>query len=866
MEEQSFHEKEGLTDSSNVSRLSESRPKFKPVLVKKLLADVSDDDSDDQIPNSDNSDEDCDDFDSFQPLPDESSNEVNSKTLLSNTNIKINIATQNEGVSAVDGTTISVKYDNNKVIENIDLELKQKSILNSYRNDSLQKNEYSNKKTDEEKLCLDKLTKHKSGKNLTDQDSLHQLQWQSKCTGILNKRKSLPVKGQSESNIKLKSYSPDIKSSFYVTNQVNDVKDKSMQYFESFNDIKDNEYFSTSQNKSHIINKENDDKALASSIMQTDQGNNVISNNSNSISNTTISVIDTPMKQPHSSVRPNPCHSHRNIFQTPQNKIGNDYAKNPIQTPATIFSLWSQQHMTQTPMQNKASVTRETVQTPVTNISGQSQSIRHETPRYFSDGKSVRRPLAETVYSGSVHGPQLPKLQEVPNESHSNLTVTKDNVNLVTSECASEMKPLYSSCNLSHASNESKENWNPNMHDAAKGDKHSLNSHIDNKSHVEYHNNAYHKNMQASRSAENYENYQARENKSVHPQSEQISTIQCSVSQKPNVWNTRQNKMITVIDQQYLVLGVIGQGMSCEVVRAQNLSTSELRAIKCVNLSKMDKDSAQGCLQEICMLEKLKAPCIVHMYDFEIKQPWVHVVMEIGDTDLSRLLKSMLHEKKQLPLSMILYYWTEMLTAVKHIHDNGVIHSDLKPANFLLVRGRLKLIDFGIASNINSDMTSVVKNCPIGTINYISPEALMDINAGVNDSPNHNVKFKISYKSDVWSLGCILYGLVYGVTPFNHIRQQWAKISAITDPKHKINFPLRTGSEPVPSILIDVMRKCLQRNPKVRPTVADLLKIPYLQTNIGPSIPDIPSNILIKIKHALSEDEWQQLTEVSTAK
>lgn len=45
--------------------------------------------------------------------------------------------------------------------------------------------------------------------------------------------------------------------------------------------------------------------------------------------------------------------------------------------------------------------------------------------------------------------------------------------------------------------------------------------------------------------------------------------------------------------------------------------------------------------------------------------------MEIGDTDLSRLLKSMMAEKKKLPLTMILYYWTEMLTAVKHIHENG---------------------------------------------------------------------------------------------------------------------------------------------------------------------------------------------------
>lgn len=72
-----------------------------------------------------------------------------------------------------------------------------------------------------------------------------------------------------------------------------------------------------------------------------------------------------------------------------------------------------------------------------------------------------------------------------------------------------------------------------------------------------------------------------------------------------------------------------------------------------------------------------------------------------------------------------------------------MIHSDLKPANFLIVSGRLKLIDFGIASNINADMTSVIKNCPIGTLNYISPEALMDVNAGNNDSPNHNVKYKV---------------------------------------------------------------------------------------------------------------------------
>lgn len=77
----------------------------------------------------------------------------------------------------------------------------------------------------------------------------------------------------------------------------------------------------------------------------------------------------------------------------------------------------------------------------------------------------------------------------------------------------------------------------------------------------------------------------------------------------------RQSKTLLVKDREYSILGSLGRGMSGEVLRVQDVSSGELRAIKCVNLSKMDKDSAQGCLDEILMLRKLQAPCIVTMFD-----------------------------------------------------------------------------------------------------------------------------------------------------------------------------------------------------------------------------------------------------------
>jgi serine/threonine-protein kinase TTK/MPS1 len=126
------------------------------------------------------------------------------------------------------------------------------------------------------------------------------------------------------------------------------------------------------------------------------------------------------------------------------------------------------------------------------------------------------------------------------------------------------------------------------------------------------------------------------------------------------------------------------------------------------------------------------------------------------------------------------------------VHEQRIVHSDLKPANFLLVEGQLKLIDFGIAKAISGDTTSIAREsqvrlcvvegrrvlglccarplpctqlpcrgvpcAQVGTLNYMSPEAILGGSTNILGGP----AMKVGRPSDVWSLGCILFQMVAG--------------------------------------------------------------------------------------------------------
>uniref|UniRef100_UPI00398EF1D3 dual specificity protein kinase Ttk isoform X2 n=1 Tax=Pristiophorus japonicus TaxID=55135 RepID=UPI00398EF1D3 len=167
------------------------------------------------------------------------------------------------------------------------------------------------------------------------------------------------------------------------------------------------------------------------------------------------------------------------------------------------------------------------------------------------------------------------------------------------------------------------------------------------------------------------------------------------------------NENIVVKERVYSIIKLLGTGGSSKVFQVLD-QKKQLYAVKQVNLQEADNQAIAGYKDEIEYLKRLQqhSDKIIKLFDYEITENYIYMVMECGNIDLNTLLR---RKKVINPLERKLY-WENMLEAVHTIHQHGIIHSDLKPANFLMVEGMMKLIDFGIANEIQPDVTSISKD------------------------------------------------------------------------------------------------------------------------------------------------------------
>ncbi|XP_017267310.1 serine/threonine-protein kinase Nek2 isoform X2 [Kryptolebias marmoratus] len=217
--------------------------------------------------------------------------------------------------------------------------------------------------------------------------------------------------------------------------------------------------------------------------------------------------------------------------------------------------------------------------------------------------------------------------------------------------------------------------------------------------------------------------------------------------------------------EDYEVLFTIGSGSYGRCQKIRRKSDGKVLVWKELDYGNMAESEKQMLVSEVNLLRELKHPNIVRYYDRIVDRAnaTLYIVMEYCEGgDLSSLIHRCIKERRYLEERLVLRVMAQLASALKECHgrsDGGatVLHRDLKPANiFLDARQNVKLGDFGLARILNHD-TSFAKTF-VGTPYYMSPEQIN--------------RMSYNEKSDIWSLGCLLYELCALSPPFTAYNQK----------------------------------------------------------------------------------------------
>ena len=263
------------------------------------------------------------------------------------------------------------------------------------------------------------------------------------------------------------------------------------------------------------------------------------------------------------------------------------------------------------------------------------------------------------------------------------------------------------------------------------------------------------------------------------------------------------------MNKKYKICKLIGKGNYGKAYLVKNLEDNNLYVNKIIDMSQFTKDQLESALHEAEILKSLQHPNIIRCIDFFVDNKKLCLVTEYADLgDLSKIIKYQIISGYFFCEEIILNWFTQLCFAIKYIHSKNIIHRDLKLSNiFLTSKGNIKLGDFGIAKILTSkdDLAKTL----VGTPYYLSPELCL--------------KKPYNYKSDIWSLGCILYEMMYLKHAFEADSIGELVVNIL---EGNFNMNINAGfSEGV----VDLVKNILVIDANKRPSVDDILKNKILE-------------------------------------
>ncbi|KAF8657614.1 hypothetical protein HU200_059761 [Digitaria exilis] len=258
---------------------------------------------------------------------------------------------------------------------------------------------------------------------------------------------------------------------------------------------------------------------------------------------------------------------------------------------------------------------------------------------------------------------------------------------------------------------------------------------------------------------------------------------------------------------------LIGAGAFGQVYLGMNLDSGELLAVKqvLIGTSNATREKAQAHIreleEEVKLLKNLSHPNIVRYLGTVREEDTLNILLEFVP---GGSIQSLLGKLGSFPEPVIKKYTKQILQGLEYLHNNAIIHRDIKGANILVDnKGCIKLADFGASKQVAKLATVTAAKTMKGTPHWMAPEVIV--------GSGH------SFSADIWSVGCTVIEMATGKPPWSQQYQEVALLFHVGTTKSHPPIPEHLSPEAK-----DFLLKCLQKEPELRSTASDLLKHPFV--------------------------------------